>query len=84
VLSNTTEAYDRGNKFFKYRQNPHLQDYVLVSSEEIAIDLYHKNEQGDWIILNYRAGDAIQLKSIDLKFAIEQVYEDIVFTSESA
>jgi Uma2 family endonuclease len=83
VLSDTTEAYDRGNKFLKYRQNPHLCDYVLVSSKEIAIDLYHKNEQGDWIIRNYRTGDAVQFKSIDLMFAIEQVYEDIVFTPES-
>jgi Uma2 family endonuclease len=33
------EAYERGNKFFMYRRNPHLQDYVLVSSKEIAIDL---------------------------------------------
>jgi Uma2 family endonuclease len=84
VLSDTTEAYDRGNKFVKYRQNPLLSDYILVSSKEIAVDLYHKNEQGDWIILNYRAGDTIQLKSIGLKFAIEQIYEDIVFTPESA
>ena len=30
VLSESTEAYDRGNKFFRYRQNPQLQDYVLV------------------------------------------------------
>ncbi|MGC1199022.1 MAG: Uma2 family endonuclease, partial [Geitlerinemataceae cyanobacterium] len=42
VLSDSTEAYDRGNKFFRYRQNPQLQDYVLVSSQEIAIDLYRK------------------------------------------
>jgi Uma2 family endonuclease len=79
VLSDTTEAYDRGNKFLKYRQNPCLRDYVLVSSKEIAINLYHKNEQGDWIILNYRTGDTVPLKSIDLSFAIKQVYEDIVF-----
>ena len=32
VLSDSTEAYDRGNKFFRYRQNPQLQDYLLVSS----------------------------------------------------
>ncbi len=46
VLSDSTEAYDRGNKFFRYRQNPQLQDYVLVSSQEIAIDLYRKDSDG--------------------------------------
>jgi Uma2 family endonuclease len=47
VLSSSTEAYNRGKKFEKYRQNPNLIDYVLVSSEEIAIDIYHKNNAGD-------------------------------------
>jgi Uma2 family endonuclease len=83
VLSDTTEAYDRGNKFFMYRRNPQLQDYVLVSSKEIAIDLYRKNDAGEWTIINYRAGDVVELKSINLSFSIEQVYREIIFTSES-
>jgi Uma2 family endonuclease len=82
VLSDSTEAYDRGNKFFMYRRNPHLQDYVLVSSKEIAIDLYRKNDAGEWIIVNYRAGDIVELKSINLSFPIEQVYREIVFVPE--
>lgn len=77
VLSNSTEAYDRGNKFFRYRQNPQLQDYVLVSSQEIAIDLYSKSETGRWEIINYRTGDIIALQSINLSFPIEQVYRGI-------
>lgn len=56
VLSSGTEAYDRGKKFQKYRQNPNLVDYVLVSSDEMAIDIYHKNAAGDWVILSYRGG----------------------------
>ena len=36
-----------------YRNNPVLQDYSLVSSTRIKIDLYHKNDAGDWIIINY-------------------------------
>jgi Uma2 family endonuclease len=83
VLSDSTEAYDRGNKFYMYRRNPHLQDYVLVSSKEIAIDLYRKNDAGEWIIINYRAGDVVELKSINLSFPIEHVYREIVFVSES-
>jgi Uma2 family endonuclease len=79
VLSDTTEAYDRGKKFVRYRQNPELRDYVLVSSQEIAIDLYHKGEDGRWEILNYRAGDIIELQSIDLSFPIEQIYRGIDF-----
>lgn len=80
VLSESTEAYDRGNKFFRYRQNPQLQDYVLISSQEIAIDLYRKNENGRWEIINYRAGDVIELQSVNLSFPIEQVYRGIDFS----
>lgn len=80
VLSPSTEAYDRGGKFRMYRQNPKLIDYLLVSSTSIAIDLYHKNEVGDWIILNYQAGDIIELKSISLSFPIEQIYRHLTLT----
>lgn len=87
VLSDSTEAYDRGKKFEKYRRNPNLVDYVLVSSDEIAIDIYHKNDAGDWLILSYRfptgdaarSGDLVELKSIGLSLQIEQFYEEIVF-----
>ncbi len=83
VLSDSTEAYDRGNKFFRYRQNPQLQDYVLVSSQEIAIDLYRKTENGRWEIINYRAGDIVELQSVNLSFPIEQVYRGIDFSEVS-
>ncbi|MBE9202696.1 Uma2 family endonuclease [Synechocystis salina LEGE 06099] len=83
VLSDSTEAYDRGNKFFRYRQNPQLQDYVLVSSQNIAIDLYRKNEAGRWEIITYRMGDIVELQSINLSFPIEQVYRGIDFSEDA-
>ena len=91
VLSKSTEAYDRGGKFRMYRQNPILEDYVLVSSEKIEIDLYHKTESGSWEIINYQVGDTIELKSVNLTFPlakplgtrIEQIYEGITFTQEA-
>jgi Uma2 family endonuclease len=80
VLSDSTEAYDRGKKFFRYRQNPELRDYVMVSSQEITIDLYRKGDDERWEMLNYRAGDIIELRSIDLSFPIEQIYRGIDFS----
>jgi Uma2 family endonuclease len=83
VLSSSTEAYDRGGKFRMYRNNPILQDYLLVSSTKIEMDLYHKNDVGDWVIINYKEGDTVELKSINLSFAIEQIYRGLVLTPES-
>ena len=82
VLSPKTEAYDRGGKFRMYRNNPNLQDYLLVSSTSIEMDLYHQKENGEWVIINYKEGDTVELKSINLSFAIEQVYRGLVLTLE--
>ncbi|NJP12250.1 MAG: Uma2 family endonuclease, partial [Leptolyngbyaceae cyanobacterium RU_5_1] len=83
VLSNSTEAYDRGGKFRMYRNNPVLQDYLLVSSTSIEMDLYHKDEAGNWLILNYKEGDIVELKSINFSFPIEQVYRGLTLTPEA-
>jgi Uma2 family endonuclease len=83
VLSFSTEAYDRGGKFRMYRQNPVLQDYVLVSSEKIEIDMYRKSESGSWEIINYQVGDNIELKSVNLTFPIERIYDGISLTIEA-
>ncbi len=77
VLSESTEAYDRGQKFRRYRQNPMLIDYLLVSSTRIEVDLYQKNAAGDWLLFNYQAGDTIALNSIDLHVPIEQIYRGL-------
>ena len=82
VLSPSTAAYDRGDKFRMYRQNPSLIDYVLVDTNKMAIDLYRKDEAGNWYIINYQAGDSIELKSVNLTVPIEQVYEEIEFIVE--
>jgi Uma2 family endonuclease len=87
VLSPSTEAYDsaeptlheRGNKFKMYRRNPSLQEYVLVSAETIEVELFRRIETDDWRIINYQSGDTVALKSVNLTFPIEQIYEDIIF-----
>jgi Uma2 family endonuclease len=83
VLSSSTESYDRGGKFRMYRTNPVLQDYLLISSTSIEMDLYRKNETGEWMIINYKEGDLIELKSIDLSFPIEQIYRGLNLVPES-
>jgi Uma2 family endonuclease len=82
VLSSSTEAYDRGNKFKLYRRNPCLQEYVLVSAETMAIELFRKVDN-NWSLIDYEQGSMVELASIKLTFPIEQVYEDVVFPPES-
>jgi Uma2 family endonuclease len=80
VLSPGTEAYDRGSKFRMYRQNPSLQEYVLVDANSISIELFRRTNENNWQIIDYQIGDTVELKSVNLTFEIEQVYEEITFT----
>lgn len=82
VLSPSTESYDRAGKFRMYRKNPVLEDYLLVSSTSVEIDLYHKKDTGEWLIINYQIGDIVELKSINLSFPIEQIYRNLNLNPE--
>ena len=51
VLSPSTEAFDRGEKFRRYRAwLPTLSDYVLVAQDRPLIDHYHRQEDGTWTL----------------------------------
>jgi Uma2 family endonuclease len=82
VLSPSTRAYDRWEKFNLYRRSDALKDYVLVDTDRIEVALYSKNDRGKWEISRYVAGDIIELSSLNLTFPIEQLYEGIIFTPE--
>jgi Uma2 family endonuclease len=82
VLSPSTEAYDRGDKFRLYRRSPDLQEYILVSTNEICLDIYQRNERSRWELMSYGVGDLVELKSVNCTFPVAQIYEDIVFNLE--
>lgn len=82
VLSPGTANYDRTKKLKYYRQIPSLQEYVLVDSEEIAVEVYQRGEGKMWHYYEYSVGDAIALQSIEFECAIELLYEGIIFDKE--
>jgi Uma2 family endonuclease len=81
VLSQTTEAYDRGAKFSHYRRLERLCEYVLINSEQIGVEIFRLNERGKWEPTPYTAGDTIQLSSIDFECPIDLLYEDVELPS---
>ncbi len=48
VLSPSTEAYDRGEKFAHYRRLPSLQEYVLVTQDKVRIERYVRQD-AQWV-----------------------------------
>jgi len=78
VLSDSTEAYDRGNKFIKgYRRLESLREYMLGSLDEIGVELRRLNERGVWESYFFGEGDEIRLESIDFSFSVSLLYEDV-------
>ncbi|GAB1538993.1 Uma2 family endonuclease [Scytonema sp. NUACC21] len=81
VLSPSTEAYDRGGKFYQYRRIKTLKEYVLIDAEKISVECFRLNENGIWELHPYEEEDEVHLTSIDFHFPISLVYEDVQFPS---
>lgn len=75
VLSDSTEAYDRGEKFAHYRRLPSLRDYLLVLQREARIEHYRRNEDDTWTLREVRASGAVHL-SIGCELSVDDVYRD--------
>jgi len=74
VLSDTTEAYDRGAKAAHYRRIPSLQEYVLVAQGEPRIEVQRRAQGGRWELLEARAGEMIELASLGVRIDVSAVY----------
>jgi Uma2 family endonuclease len=81
VLSPTTEATGRGKKAAYYRACPTIQEYVMVDSEEIFIEVHRREER--WTINTFEAGDTVTLESLGIQFPIEDAYEGTSLTYQT-
>jgi Uma2 family endonuclease len=82
IVSPSTANYDRTKKLKYYRQIPSLQEYVLVDSEEIIVEVYRRGEGKMWLYYEYEAGEKIALESIEFECAIDLLYECVSFEQE--
>jgi Uma2 family endonuclease len=76
VLSESTEAYDRGSKAAHYRRIPSLQEYVFVAQDEPRIEVYRRNNEGGWVLHEARLGERLELRSIGVSLDVSAVYEN--------
>jgi Uma2 family endonuclease len=81
VLSSTTEAFDRGDKFADYRKLESLQEYVLVSQSLMRVECFRRNADGQWVLYAFEAQDPVHLASLDFSCLVAAVYEDVDFTA---
>lgn len=84
VLSESTEAFDRGVKLLRYRtHNPTFTDYLLVSQSSPWIDHFHKSANGEWVLSSIVGlNNSFHLASIDCTLRMAEVYDRVVFPPE--
>jgi len=81
VLSDSTEAYDRGKKFEHYRQIPSLREYLLVSQKEPRIEQFIRQPSGEWTLKEAAGLSAeIKLPSLGVVLAHSEVFAKVQFT----
>lgn len=82
ILSDSTEAFDRGGKFNDYQTLDSLQEYVLVDSKQQRIEIYKRDTEDRWF---YKSDTPINqnifLQSIGLNLLFSDLYEDVEFIS---
>jgi len=76
VLSDSSEKYDRGDKFREYRQIKSFREYVLISQNQIWVEVYFKPEKIDfWQYKSYHSLDeTVKLQSIDCEVSMSEIY----------
>jgi len=84
VLSPSTEAYDRGEKFAHYRRLESLREYVLVAQNKMRVE-HFRREGEEWILSEISEPEGtLHLPAIDCHVALAAIYEKVEFSPPSA
>lgn len=83
VLSNSTEAKDRGEKFRAYRTLESLKEYLLVAQDKTVVEQFVKQDDGSWKLWATIGMDStINLFSVNIELKFGDIYENVEFETE--
>ena len=78
VLSESTEAYDRGLKFFHYQLIPSLRDYLLVTQDYCRVEHYQRRDDNQWVYSEYHdLEDEVQIATLDCSVSTAEIYRRV-------
>lgn len=76
VLSESTEAYDRGTKFGHYRTLDSFSEYLLVHQDRCHVEHYVRQPGNSWLFSEYKnPGDIVEIKAVQCILKLEDIYE---------
>ncbi len=77
VLSESTAAYDRGDKFADYRKLPSLQEYVVVDIDSRRVECFRRNPENHWVLYDFEGEAECEFASIGFSMPLAEVFEDV-------
>lgn len=78
VLSKSTEAYDRGDKFGHYRKIDTLREYLLVSQDKYLVEHYIRKSDENWLLSETaELDDSVDLPSIGCILMLSEIYDKV-------
>ena len=77
VLSPSTQAYDRSQKFALYRRLPSLKEYALIDPETRRAEVFRINADGLFVLHDMSESETLELASINCKVAMTEVFAGI-------
>jgi Uma2 family endonuclease len=78
VLSPSTEAFDRGEKFHAYQRIDSLREYVLVSQDQPCVEQYVRRDDGWWTYQSFSGREAsLALPSVECTLNLDAVYDKV-------
>lgn len=80
VLSPSTAAYDRREKFTRYQQIASLKEYILISQNRIHLE-HHLREESQWRATEFqKLEDVVPVTSIECELLLGRVYRRVTFS----
>jgi Uma2 family endonuclease len=78
ILSKSTKQYDRGTKFHLYRSIKTLQEYILIDSTSISVEIFRRQSDNSWEFTEFKLlSDSFFISTIGLTLQLRDVYEDV-------
>lgn len=84
VLSDSTEAYDRGEKFAYYRSVASIAEYVLVAQSRVRIEHFERQPSGTWLLTIFGAGEDLAIRSLSVRVQVDRIYLRVPFPASAA
>lgn len=83
VLSKSTEAKDRTEKFWSYQLLDSFQEYILVSQDKAAVEQFVRQGDGSWRYLAVIGEESVlKLTTVEAELDLREVYQSVDFELE--